>query len=65
MQGAAMRLSVVELAAHNAVFCIWNACAYFPVPLQTTALAYVPACSSFQVLFPIFSAFVLSRDLKT
>jgi hypothetical protein len=49
MQGAAMRLSVVELAAHNAVFSIWNACAYFPVPLQTAALAFVPACRSFPV----------------
>ena len=53
VQGAAMRLSVVELAAHNAVFSIWNACAYFPVPLQTTALAFVPACNTFQAWPPL------------
>eukprot|EP00892_Ulva_mutabilis_P012649 jgi/Ulvmu1/9757/UM055_0097.1 len=47
VQGAAMRLDVVQLAAHNAVFSVWNMCAYFPVPLQTTALAFVPACASF------------------
>lgn len=41
-----MRLDAVGLAAHNAVFSVWNACAYFPLPLQTTALAFVPACSS-------------------
>lgn len=44
-----MRLEVVGLAAHNAVFSVWNACAYFPLPLQTTALAFVPACASFMV----------------
>lgn len=41
-----MRLDVVGLAAHNAVFSVWNACAYFPLPLQTTALAFVPACAT-------------------
>jgi hypothetical protein len=46
VQGAAMRLDVVELAAHNAMFSLWNVCAYFPVPLQTTALSFVPRCTT-------------------
>jgi hypothetical protein len=55
IQGTAMRLAVFELAAHNAMFSLWNVCAYFPVPLQTTALTFVPRCSSDAVrLTPFF-----------
>ena len=52
VQGAAMRLPVAQLAAHNAIFSLWNVCAFFPVPLQTTALAFVPRASSVQARPP-------------
>jgi hypothetical protein len=52
IQGAAMRLAMVELAAHNAMFSLWNVCAYFPMPLQTTALTFVPRCDSDAVRSP-------------
>ena len=52
MQGAAMRLPVADLAAHNAMFSLWNVCAYFPMPLQTTALTFVPRCSTKEVRLP-------------
>lgn len=51
VQGSAMRLAMTELAAHNAMFSLWNVCAYFPMPLQTTALTFVPRCDSDEVRF--------------
>ena len=52
VQGSAMRLAMTELAAHNAMFSLWNVCAYFPMPLQTTALTFVPRCDSDAVRAP-------------
>jgi len=51
VQLTAMRFDLTQLAAHNALFALWNVFAYVPVPLQSTALAFIPAATTREVRF--------------
>ncbi|WIA32752.1 hypothetical protein OEZ86_005937 [Tetradesmus obliquus] len=45
LQAAAASLSWVQLAAHQAVFSVWNLLAFTTTPLEQAALAFVPAAA--------------------
>ena len=55
VQFTAMRADVTQLAAHNTLFSLWNVFAYVPVPLQSTALAFMPSAQSQKVRFCLLS----------
>lgn len=43
IQSAAARLDVVRLAAHQAVFSVWNLMAWTVTPFEQSAMTYLPA----------------------
>eukprot|EP00775_Hariotina_reticulata_P006359 gene6359-6592_t len=46
LQTAAASLNWVQLAAHQAVFSVWNLLAFTTAPLEQAALAYIPSAST-------------------
>eukprot|EP00878_Enallax_costatus_P014068 GHUV01014712.1.p1 GENE.GHUV01014712.1~~GHUV01014712.1.p1 ORF type:complete len:349 (+),score=62.81 GHUV01014712.1:1274-2320(+) len=46
LQTAAASLSLIQLAAHQAVFSVWNLLAFANAPLEQVALAYMPAATT-------------------
>ncbi len=43
IQSSAASLATVQLAAHQAVFGIWNLCAFTTAPLEQVSLTFIPA----------------------